>query len=279
MPSIAAFANLKGGVGKTTLVLHVAHEAASRGLKVLVIDMDGQCNASEWLTGRSDTDWYTRTLADVLDLDTPKDQRASLADVRVPTRREGIDLIPAAPVGEMTAVNSALEGATLREMVLTKALRKIAAEYDVILIDCPPAINMLTINAHVAAASGIVLVASPTQGAYRGVREMVKEIDLANDPDDGLGEILPDEIQFAGIVVNDVDRRINQHTEYVERLERLAAQIDVPLLGHPIPHLSFIPAAAVACLGMDQLSDSRAAYVREQIGAVLDTITKGVTQR
>lgn len=279
MTAIAAFANLKGGVGKTTLTLHVAHEAASRGLKVLVIDIDGQCNATEWLTGLTDTNRPELSIADVLDLDTPKNKRASLADVRVPTRREGIDLIPAAPVGEMAAINSALEGSTLREMVLAKALRNIAEEYDVILIDCPPAINVLTINAHVAATSGIVLVASPTEGAYRGIREMVKEVDLANDPDDGLGEILPTAIQFAGIAVNDVDRRVNQHTEYVDRLGRLAEQIDVPILGNPIPHLAFIPAAAVAGLGLDQLSDTRAAYVREQVAAILDTITAGGPQR
>lgn len=277
--SIAAFANLKGGVGKTTLALHVAHEAAHRGHRVLVIDIDGQCNASEWLTGRVDDNWYQQTIADVLDTETRTEERSTLADVRVPTRREGIDLIPAAPVGEMADVNSSLEGATLREMVLTKALRKIAHEYDVVLIDCPPAINMLTINAHVAATSGIVLVASPTQGAYRGVREMVKEIDLANDPDDGLGEFLPEEIRFAGIAVNDVDRRINQHTEYVDRLGRLASQIEVPILGNPIPHLAFIPAAAVAGIGLDQLSDTRASYVREQIATILDTITGGVSTR
>lgn len=279
MTAIAAFANLKGGVGKTTLVLHVAHEAASRGLKVLVIDIDGQCNASEWLAGFTDTTRPELSIADVLDLDTPKAQRASLEDVRIATRREGIDLIPAAPVGEMAAINSALEGATLRELVLTKALRKIAGDYDLILIDCPPAINVLTINAHVAATNGIVLVASPTQGAYRGIREMVKEIDLANDPDDGLGEILPDEIGFAGIVVNDVDRRVNQHNEYVDRLSRLAEQINVPILGDPIPHLAFIPAAAVAGLGLDQISDTRATYIREQVAAILDSLIPEGAQR
>ena len=273
MTAIVALANLKGGVGKTTLTLHLAHEAASRGLKVLVIDIDGQCNATEWLTGRNDTTRPELSVADVLDTAIPTANRATLADVRIPTKRDGIDLIPAAPVGEMAAINSALEGAKLREMVLTKALRPIADEYDVILIDCPPAINVLTLNAHVAATTGVVLVASPSEGAYRGIREMVKEIDLANDEDDGLGAILAAPIEFTGIVINDVDRRIKQHNEYVERITRLAEQIDAPILGEPIPHLAFIPAAAVAGMGLDQLPDARAAYIREQVAAVVDTIT------
>lgn len=273
MTAIAALANLKGGVGKTTLTLHLAHEAASRGLRVLVIDVDGQCNATEWLTGLNDTNRPELSIADVMDTDIPKAERATLADVRIPTKRDGIDLIPAAPVGEMATLNSTLEEATLREMVLTKALRPIAHEYDVVLIDCPPAINVLTLNAHVATTAGVILVASPTEGAYRGIREMVKEIDLANDDDDGLGEILDSPIAFTGIVVNDVDSRIKQHNEYVDRIGRLATQIDAPILGNPIPHLAFIPAAAVAGMGLDQLPNARATYVREQVAAVLDAIT------
>src|SRR5699024_12182190 len=95
----------------------------------------------DWLTGRNDTTRPDRSVADVLDPAIPTANRATLADVRIPTKRDGIDLIPAAPVGEMAAINSALEGAKLREMVLTKALRPIADEYDVILIDCPPEIG------------------------------------------------------------------------------------------------------------------------------------------
>lgn len=273
MTAIAALANLKGGVGKTTLTLHLAHEAASRGLRVLVIDVDGQCNATEWLTGLNDTNRPELSIADVMDTDIPKAERATLADVRIPTKRDGIDLIPAAPVGEMATLNSTLEEATLREMVLTKALRPIAHEYDVVLIDCPPAINVLTLNAHVATTAGVILVASPTEGAYRGIREMVKEIDLANDDDDGPGEILDSPIAFTGIVINDVDSRIKQHNEYVDRIGRLATQIDAPILGNPIPHLAFIPAAAVAGMGLDQLPNARATYVREQVAAVLDAIT------
>jgi|GEM_PF-1260544 len=270
----AAFANLKGGVGKTTLTLHTAHEAAARGLHVLVVDLDGQCNASEWLTGYAGDDWFDLTVADVLDTDTKAAARPSIADVVIETKREGIDLVPAARVGEMASINSTLEEAPAREFVLRKALRKSAADWDLVLIDCPPAINVVTLNAHVASNAGIVLVASPTQGAYRGIREMGKEIALANDPDDGIGDFLEDDIRFAGIVVNDLDGRVSAQTEYVDRIRRLADRLDIPVIGEPIPHLAFIPAAAIAGLGLDQIGETRAAFIRDQIGAVLDTLTK-----
>ena len=274
-PPTAAFANLKGGVGKTTLTLHTAHEAAAQGRRVLVIDLDGQCNASEWLTGHTGADdWFPLTVADILDTDTRAADRPPITEVTIPTNRDGIDLVPAARVGEMASINSTLEEAPAREFVLRKALRTTADDYDLVLIDCPPAINIVTLNAHVASTAGIVLVASPSQGAYRGIREMANEIDLANDPDDGIGEFLADPIRFAGVVINDLDTRISAQTEYVDRLHRLADSLDIPVLAHPIPHLAFIPAAAIAGLGLDQIGEPRAAYIRDQITTVLTTLTQ-----
>lgn len=271
---VTAFANLKGGTGKTTCTVGVAHEAASQGKRVLVIDVDGQCNASQYLTGRTKQDWFDLTIADVLDTDTPPGSRPGLTEVIVPSRRYGIDVAPAAAIGDMTAINTTLEKAKAREFVLRKALRKLDDSYELVLIDCPPAINVVTLNAHVAATAGIVLVASPTEGAYSGVIEMIREIDEANDPDEGLGEVLTHDIEFAGIVINDYDQRINRHTEYLGRIERLAESAELNVIGRPIPRLAFIPDAAVAGLGMDELGNARASYVRDQYAAIIDIITQ-----
>lgn len=271
---VVAVANLKGGTGKTTTTIGLAHEAASRGMRVLVLDIDGQRNASGWLTGRSRDDWYELTIADILDTSQPVNNRPSLADATVPSRREGIDVVPAASVGEMTAVGTVLDQAKGREFVLRKAVTKAADHYDLILIDCPPDMSVITLNAHIAAATGILLVAAPAEGAYGGVRDVVDEIDETNDPEVGLGDLLASEIGILGILVNDYDSRIGRQTEYLERYARLAEALDIPVLGQPIPHLSFINAAAEVGMGMDELNTPRAGYIREQYATVIDHLTQ-----
>lgn len=269
---VVAVANLKGGTGKTTTTIGVAHEAASRGKRVLVIDIDGQRNASGWLTGSNRDNWYDLTIADVLDTTQPAKTRPTLADVTVPSRRPGINIIPAASVGEMTAIGTVLDQAKGREFVLRGAIKKIAADYDLILIDCPPDMSVVTLNAHVAATSGVLLVAAPTDGAYGGVRDVVTELDETNDPDDGLGEYLGGEIGILGMLINDYDARVGRQTEYRERYARLAEALDIPILGNPIPRLSFISAAAEIGMGMDELNTPRAAYIREQYAAVINRL-------
>ena len=272
---VASFANLKGGVGKTTLALHTAHEAAAQGKRVLVIDLDGQCNATEWLTGQE----YDREMPTVAEVLNPElDDRATIADIAVETQREGIHLVPAATVSEMAVLTTLLSNhrtdghGTPREHFMRNAIADTADDYDLVIIDCPPAINVLTLNAHVAAGSnaGVVLVASPTEGAYKGLRSMIEEVDTAN----ARVKNLPEPIAIVGIVINDLDRRIGLDTEYADRLTRLAGQAEVPVIGDPIPHLAFIPAAAVAGVGLDQLTDIRASYVREQITSLTNALTQ-----
>ncbi|PZU00860.1 MAG: hypothetical protein DI630_13270 [Gordonia sp. (in: high G+C Gram-positive bacteria)] len=271
---VVAIANLKGGTGKTTTTIGLAHEAASRGARVLTIDIDGQRNASGWLTGRSRDDWYDLTIADVLDTTQPTKSRPSLADVTVPSRRDGIDVVPAASVGEMTAIGTVLDQAKGREFVMRGAIDKVVNDYDLILIDCPPDMSVVTLNAHVAATTGVLLVAAPAEGAYGGVRDVVAELDETNDEDDGLGKYLGGDIGIIGMLINDYDRRIGRQTEYLQRYERLAEALDIPILGEPIPHLAFINAAAEVGMGMDELTDARAAFVRAQYAAVIDRLDK-----
>lgn len=267
---VVAVANLKGGTGKTTTTIGLAHEAASRDMRVLVIDIDGQRNASGWLTGSNRDNWYDLTIADVLDTKQPAKTRPTLADVTVPSRRPGIDIVPAASVGEMTAIVTVLDQAKGREFVLRKAITKVADNYDLILIDCPPDMSVVTLNAHIAATTGVLLVAAPAEGAYGGVRDVVDEIDETNDPEVGLGDLLPSEIGILGILINDYDTRIARQTEYLERYSRLANALGIPVLGKPVPHLSFISAAAEVGMGMDELDTPRAAYIREQYATVIN---------
>lgn len=266
---VVAVVNLKGGTGKTTTTIGLAHEAVTRGQHVLVIDIDGQRNASGWLTGTSRDDWYPLTVADVLDTTQPTRNRPTLAEVIVPSRRPGIDVVPAASVGEMTAISTTLDQAKGREFVLRGAIEKVMSEYDLILLDCPPDMSLVTLNAHVAAISGVLLVAAPADGAYGGVRDVVAEIDETNDPDDGLGKYLGGDIPILGLLINDYDQRIGRQREYLERYERLADMLDIPILGRPIPHLSLVSAAAEVGRGMDEVRDPKAAYVRDQYAAVL----------
>src|SRR5699024_3903955 len=150
---VVAVVKLKGGTGKTTSTIGLAREAGTRGQHVLVIGIDVQLNASGWLTGTSRGGWYCRTCSDVLDTTPPTRSRPTLAEVIAPSRRPGIDVVPAASVGELTAISTTLDQAKGREFVLRGAIEKVMSEYDLILLDCPPDMSLVTLNAHVAAIS------------------------------------------------------------------------------------------------------------------------------
>ncbi|MGB0513483.1 MAG: ParA family protein [Wenzhouxiangellaceae bacterium] len=136
-----AIANQKGGVGKTTTALNLAAGLAKMGRRVLVVDIDPQGNCTTGLG--VELDEGQPTLAEVLT------GEATVAEARVRPNSEALDLIPAN--GDLTAAEVELMERDDRAGVLKVALAAQRGRYDDIIIDCPPALNVLTLNALTAA--------------------------------------------------------------------------------------------------------------------------------
>ena len=189
------FANQKGGVGKTTITLGVAAALAQRGLEALVLDLDPQGSATKVL----DIDVAERwTMADAL----LEPARYPLAELIVSTTW-GFDFVPA----EMALASRESRRATADEFVLRRQLADVEGP-DVVLIDCPPSLGLLTINA-LAAASRLVVVTEPSFLALQGIDELLETRDLVKAHYNA-------HLTLAGVIVNRVERTVEHRTGLAE---------------------------------------------------------------
>lgn len=181
---VVAVANLKGGVGKSTTVLNVAGFAAKAGRRVLMIDTDPQASLTQ-VTLREDAR-PTVTLADVL-----RSRAASLEGAIIPSVLPGVDLVPSSLSLESVLNQSlSLEG---REYLLAEALDPHAAAYDLVLIDCRPAIDLSVTNALTAARWMLVPVECSFMAldGYEHVMALAERLRKRINPDLTLLGILP----------------------------------------------------------------------------------------
>lgn len=145
MGKIIAIANQKGGVGKTTTCVNLAAALAHQHQHILLIDLDPQGNAT--VGSGVERQAITHTINDVLL------ERISLTSI-IHSVPSGFDVAPAN--GDLTEAETALLQLPLKEHRLTKAIKTVSGRYDYILIDCPPSLNMLTVNALIAADSTLI---------------------------------------------------------------------------------------------------------------------------
>jgi len=146
---VYAIANQKGGVGKTTTAINLATYLAASGRRVLLVDMDPQGNTTSGIGASKHLKEHT-----VYDLLVQDDDEISIFDIIVPTQRR--ELVVAPCTMELAAAEVELVGAIAREHKLRHALEPIRERCDYILIDCPPSLGLLTVNALVAADAVII---------------------------------------------------------------------------------------------------------------------------
>jgi len=186
-----AVTNRKGGVGKTTTAINIATAMAAIGKKVVLVDLDPQGNATTSLgLNKSKIEF---SIYDVLL------QNADIADVIKPTLVPLFEIVPAKP--DLAAAEVELIGAPNREKILKAALMRLESKADYVLIDCPPSLNLLTLNALCAANSVIV----PLQCeflALEGLADLMKNIERVK-------RSFNPTLKVDGIVLTMFDRRNN----------------------------------------------------------------------
>jgi chromosome partitioning protein len=166
MGKILGLVNQKGGVGKTTTAINLAACLAIEGLKVLLVDCDPQANCSSGLGFQRDDNRHS--IYDVLMGDAPA------AQVILPTEITLLSLLPGSK--NLTGANIELAGAEDRALRLRRALEPIQCNFDLVILDCPPALDLLTLN--VLAASDTLIV--PMQAEYfalEGISELISTLE------------------------------------------------------------------------------------------------------
>ena len=201
MSRIIAIANQKGGVGKTTTVINLSASLAELGKKVLTIDMDPQGNTSSGLgLDKDDLDMTVYQLM-IGECEVEECRHASVVD--------GVDVLPATV--HLAGAEVELIGIRDSQFILKNALKTIREDYDFILIDCPPSLNLLTINAMTAADAVLV----PIQCEYyalEGLSQLLYTIGLVQ-------KSLNPKLEIEGVVFTMFDARTNLSMQVVENVK------------------------------------------------------------
>jgi chromosome partitioning protein len=162
---IYALANQKGGVGKTTTAVNMGACLAEAGARVLLVDFDPQANATTGLGHRPPRGRSTYELL----------HGAQLGDIVVPSGIENLDLAPAHP--DLAAAAVELPDRTDRDVVLGRALASADPAYPYVIVDCPPSLGMLTLNA-LAAANRLIVPVQCEYYALQGLTQLLESVEL-----------------------------------------------------------------------------------------------------
>jgi chromosome partitioning protein len=200
MGKILGIVNQKGGVGKTTTAINLAACLALDGLKILLVDCDPQANASSGLGVQRDDN--RNSIYDVLMGD------AAAAQVLLPTEIPNLTLLPGSK--NLTGANIELANAEDRALKLRVALESIQKNYDLVVLDCPPALDLLTLNS-LAAADSLIVPMQAEYFALEGISELVSTLERVR-------ATLNDRLTIEGVLLTMYDDRTNLAQQVTETL-------------------------------------------------------------
>ncbi|VAW49471.1 Chromosome (plasmid) partitioning protein ParA [hydrothermal vent metagenome] len=243
MGRVIAIANQKGGVGKTTTSVNLAAALGRLGKKILLIDLDPQGNAT--VSVGVDKDQLNASIFEVL----VGEVKAKAAIIHVESAC--LDLLPAN--GDLTAAEVTLLEEDMGPKRLRKALKKVRAQYDAVVIDCPPTLNMLTLNA-LTAADGIIVPVQCEYFALEGLSALMGTVDTIQDQ-------LNPSLHIDGLLRTMHDRRNNLANDVSNELVK---HFGVKVLQTIIPRnvrLAEAPSHGESVIDYDPASNGAIAYL------------------
>lgn len=259
---VVALCNQKGGVGKTTTAFNLARAAHLRGIETLIGDLDPQANTTSTLLGQA-LDTSAESVADVLSARSD----ATSSDVIVKTGWQHVQVLPSggdalADVGtELVAMGPG------REHRLREALSPLVGAYELVLLDCPPALDLLTINA-LTAAQEAVIVTTAALWSSDGIARLLATLDAVQKYSNA-------SLHPAGVIVNGLERTRRQRHWH----EELLANSPVAVWGPPVPKLTWIAEAAEAGVGLDEWNTPAASNLLAVYDQYLSNILEGTSHR
>ena len=231
MTRIYAVAMQKGGVGKTTSVVNVGAYLAIGGCRVLVVDLDPQANATSYFGFNKHE--VQSSVYDVLL------EEANIDDVVLTHPQTGVRLLPSSPA--LAGVEVELVNLLAREHRLRRSLQDSKESYDYVLIDCPPSLGLLTINALTAADHGVIIPVQCEYLALEGLSQLLETVQLVK-------RHLNAELGVRGLILTMYDSRTNLSRQVVEEVRthfpglvfrtiipRNVRLSEAPSFGQPIP--------------------------------------------
>lgn len=197
--AVVAIVNQKGGVGKSTTAINLAAYLAGKGERVLVVDMDPQANATSGLGVSAEGGCMYDVLLD----------GRPLQEVVRPTRVEGLDVAPSTI--NLVGAEVELVSSLAREYKLKKALQKLPEDaYERVLVDCPPSLDLLTLNA-LAAADEVLIPIQCEYYALEGLTQLMQSIRMVRE------ELNPG-LRIGGVLLTMFDPRTNLSRQVVEEV-------------------------------------------------------------
>jgi chromosome partitioning protein len=207
MGRIVCISNQKGGVGKTTTAINLAASLAAAERKTLLIDLDPQGNAGSGLG--IDKTQLQGSIYDALIDERP------LAELLLPTELRYLDVVPA--TSDLTGAEVELVNMEAREQRLKHALDPLKRKYDYILIDCPPSLGLLTLNA-LAAADSVLIPLQTEYYAMEGLAQLMSTVELVQQQ-------LNPKLSLEGIVLTMFDPRANISHQVSDEVRRVFPQL------------------------------------------------------